>query len=258
MKPSGNYSLLCRPRDDRNCFRCCPPIRAAAHDHLDHRAALHDEFLVNALKIEERKASRRETSGLSCWGLGYLDPGLRLIGCLLHPAGNDGRDLRDLTGYGDKCRRELCLEAKVFGRLSPAGTTFAVRLTDRLDSFEYSSGQANPVFRLLSWGEKIVEALAAAGPSALTREEYLARWKVFAAELEPASHAYPLEKVLERISPVEATVPSFQERYRAAMSHFVRRRRRIMTPPPRQPPFCASVGPGGKFRPVPTFRLGPA
>lgn len=40
----------------------------------------------------------------NCEFLGFLDPGRKRVGCLLHPAVNDGRDLRDLCFYG----RELC------------------------------------------------------------------------------------------------------------------------------------------------------
>ncbi|MFH1092129.1 MAG: hypothetical protein V1742_11235, partial [Pseudomonadota bacterium] len=67
-----------------------------------------------------------------------MDQGKTLIGCLLHPAQNKGADLRDLTGYGEKCRRELCREALTLSGLSRVLADFTLKLADGLDSFQYS------------------------------------------------------------------------------------------------------------------------
>ena len=239
--------MLCRPDDEKNCFRCCPPIRSAEYDHIDHRDSLHQELLVNTAQVRERTTALLETSGFKCWGLGYLDSKQRLVGCLLHPAGNNGLDLRDLTGYGDKCRRELCFEARVLAELPPDQARFVLELSDGLDSFEYSSPKINPVFRLLLWGTKVIGALAKAEPHGLTREQYLRKWKIFAQDLDPARHGLPMDKILDRKPPDQAASPVFQERYLAAMENFVRSHRRIMTPPHDNRPFVHQLGKTANF-----------
>lgn len=97
--------------------------------------------------------------GFWCWALGYLDPALKTIGCLLHPSRHEGVDLRFLTGYGAKCARELCYEAHQFDRLSDAAQLFWLELARGLNSFYFSSPRANPLFHLLRWGPTVLEGV---------------------------------------------------------------------------------------------------
>ena len=148
---------LCRPRADLACFRCCPPIRPAGYDHADWRGSLRRLLVENtaAFKTGAALADPRSITGFFCWGLGFLDGSGRLIGCLLHPARHGGDDLRRLTGYGEKCRRETCPEAEVFAGRGPAVRKALLDLAATGDSFAFSSPAANPLWRLLSWGEAL-------------------------------------------------------------------------------------------------------
>ena len=82
---------------------------------------------------------RKPMLGFWCDGLGFLGQGERKAGCLFHPARNQGRDLRELTGYGAKCRREWCLEARAFARLSAAEQDCLLDLCQDMDSFFFSA-----------------------------------------------------------------------------------------------------------------------
>ena len=225
MPESGHYSDLCRPDHRRSCFRCCPPIRPAHYDHGDHRGFLTREFLENTRTLPDRLSVNRPITGFSCWGLGFLDSSLGLVGCLLHPAANDGQDLRDLTGYGAKCRRELCREARELTRLPGDLADFVLGLTTGLDSFDYSSPRANPAFCLLEWGPAVVAALRAAEPAGLNREDYLARHGFLARDLVPARDRFALERLLESGSLSDLSRPGFLEAYQKAVLTFTRRRR---------------------------------
>jgi len=153
---------LCRPRPDLSCFGCCPPIRPQGYDHLDFKAGLVPQLRANT---EALAAGQRGgfISGVSCWGLGFLDQTERLVGCLIHPAQNQGRDLRVLTGFQDKCARELCPQARVFAVLEePLRATLldlAIGPQRKTDSFVFSSPKKNPLWKLLDWGPVVLGAL---------------------------------------------------------------------------------------------------
>ena len=141
---------LCRPHQELSCFRCCPPIRPAGYDHLAHRPQLLRFLSENTAALSQNGPQLRPITGFSCWGLGFLDASERLVGCLLHPARNQGRDQRGLTGYGQKCARELCPQAQVFAALPPLVQEVALSLCQGQDSFAFSSPKANPLWGLLS------------------------------------------------------------------------------------------------------------
>ncbi|MEJ5348907.1 MAG: hypothetical protein WHS46_09490 [Desulfosoma sp.] len=151
---------LCAPDADRSCFGCCPPIRPHGYDPLNWVSSLKREFRENRDAISKNIFSSRSIVGFSCWALGYLDAKGQLIGCLLHPARNEGRDLRHLTGYEEKCAREFCLQAKHFHSLTAPTQTFWLGLAAGLCSFYYSSPRANPLFHVLLWGPIILEKIA--------------------------------------------------------------------------------------------------
>jgi hypothetical protein len=102
----------------------------------------------------------KATVGFFCPGLGFLDARGRTAGCLLHPAGNEGRDLREPTGYAAKCARESCPAARAFAALAPAGRGVLLEACAGLDAFGFSSPRENPVMRLLAFGPAVAEAAA--------------------------------------------------------------------------------------------------
>ena len=120
-------------------------------------------------------------TGFSCWALGYLDKGYRLIGCLLHPAQNDGVDLRYRIDYGEKCARELCPEAHYFLELDKVEQTFWLHLADGFDSFSYSSRKSNPLFSLMGWGKRLLgQVCAKEGGRRFSRESFFRAYPFFA------------------------------------------------------------------------------
>ncbi len=150
---------LCQPYPDTLCFGCCPPIRPPHYDPLDYITTLRREFADNRRRFHLLGPRQGTIVGFSCWALGFLDATGRRIGCLLHPAQHLGRDLRNVTGYGDKCRRERCLVASTFAALSPKAQFFWLEPASGLPSFYYSSPRANPLFHILLWGAPVLERL---------------------------------------------------------------------------------------------------
>lgn len=233
----GRFSSLCRPDKDRSCFACCPPIRPAGYDHADHRSDLIGKLDQNTRALELGPLGAKAITGFSCWGLGFLDRERTLAGCLLHPAQNQGRDLRDLTGYGEKCRRELCPEASLFSALPPGQAVFVLTLTRGLDSFEYSSPIKNRAFCLLRWGPLVIERLAALEPGGLARAEFRSRWAVLDRELTPERDGFAVEVLLRRLSLMDLNRPPFLARYKKALSMFIAARRAMAKPPLDNRPF---------------------
>lgn len=196
MTNPARFSSLCRPDAQKSCFGCCPPIRPAGYDHLDHALFLRRELAANTQALKKGPPTEKIITGYVCWGLGFLDADFRLIGCLLHPARHAGQDLRDLTGYGPKCRRELCAPARLFEALPQDARASLLSLGQGLDSFAYSSPRANPIFRLLAWGKTIVLAYASAEPGGQPPAG-LAHSYPGLLTLTPAAHAFLLELALE-------------------------------------------------------------
>ena len=192
---------LCAPDATRHCFACCPPIRPAGYDPLDWVGSLKREFRQHRETLLQNVPSRKPITGFSCWALGYLDPSGSLIGCLLHPTRHGGHDLRDLTGYGQKCARELCLQARYFSQLRAQTQHFWLDLTAGLNSFFYSSTRANPLFHLLLWGPEILEKLSDwARSEELTVTEILYEYPFLTREVfAPRAYRFLIELVLRRV-----------------------------------------------------------
>lgn len=241
-------SSLCCPDDDKSCFACCPPIRPAGYDHLDHRRILTRQFWENTGALEKEGPREKIIVGYSCWGLGFLDKKGKRIGCLLHPSRNQGRDLRDLTGYGDKCRRELCPEAGLFSQLVPESARLVLGLADGLDSFTFSSRKTNPAFRLLNWGEQIIGRLTEAEPGGLPVDEYRSRYAFLAEVLDPAKDAFPIESLLEKRDLEGLNQPAFLIEYRRIMAEFAGRHRLVAEPAFDGRPYLHHLGLSATFR----------
>ena len=154
---------LCSPGRGLTCFACCPPIRPAGHDHLDHRSSWRRFLSDNRSEFLAGRRPDKEILGFFCPGLGFLDPAGRTAGCLYHPLRNDGHDLRVATGYQPKCARETCPELRAFARLDPAAREALLELCAGLDAFVFSSRRANPVMRLLAFGPTVATAVAGLG-----------------------------------------------------------------------------------------------
>jgi len=182
------------PDDKKSCFACCPPIRPSGYEHIQYENIIKRLLRENTRSFRSRK---HHITGFSCWALGYLDKDFGQVGCLLHPAQNNGKDLRDLTGYGEKCRRESCLEAMIFSHLGHDTKNFLIQFANGLNSFSYSSRKFNPLFRLLRWGEEVLEHIA-------KREDYCTmilpllegRYPFLKAGMDPRGVAYPVKFLL--------------------------------------------------------------
>lgn len=142
-------STLCYPDGKKSCFACCPPIRPQRYEHISFKTIIHRELVNNTLRFKNSIPSRRPITGYSCWAMAYIDDSFKIPGCLLHPYLNQGEDLRYLVDYGEKCKRESCIEYDLFSILSEKEKLFYIRMTDRMDFFTYSSRRLNPLFHLL-------------------------------------------------------------------------------------------------------------
>jgi len=181
---AGRFSTLCFPDGEKSCFYCCPPIREPQADSLDLLAEKIQLFRLNRRNLSKNRQDAGEIHGESCWGLGFLDPREKLIGCLLHPCQNQGTDRRNLTGYRSKCAGTLCQEAITFSRLNPIRQRFYLDLADGMDSFHYSSRRANPLMKILPWGVPVLDAIFLLEQGkAPARMEFISRYNFFWHEL---------------------------------------------------------------------------
>lgn len=186
-------STLCFPDGDKTCFACCPPIRPAGYDHADYEGIIKRVLRENTKAYLPEETSVRPITGFSCWALGYLDPGFRLVGCLLHPARHQGIDLRFRVDFGEKCRREICPEAYVFDCLEDDIRAFWLQTARDLDSFSYSSRQRNPLFLFLDWGPDILKMIAEQDPGGAHSASSLVKaFPLLASHLSPRAWAYPV------------------------------------------------------------------
>ncbi len=156
---------LCMPGGGLSCFACCPPIRPAGYDHADYASSLRRLFCDNRAAFLAGELPARPVVGFSCPGLGFLDRRGSMVGCLLHPARNQGRDLREATGYAGKCRRETCPEARAYAALKSGERDALAALCAGMDPFTFQSRSRNPVMRILAFGPAAAAALAGLGLS---------------------------------------------------------------------------------------------
>ncbi len=191
--PHVREPTLCLPDQEKSCFACCPPIRPAGYEHIQHRTIIQRILRENTRGFERRNRNAHPITGFSCWALGYLDDACRLAGCLLHPTRHQGEDLRFLTGYGEKCRRENCPESGIFLALSLLARGFWLHLADGLDSFQYSSRRINPLFRFLGWGAYLLDAVAGEEDGKSVSPDFLSKsYPVLQSDAEPRANAYLL------------------------------------------------------------------
>jgi hypothetical protein len=232
----GSYSSLCCPDDEKSCFRCCPPIRPPHYDHLDYKTFLARELAENTRAFKHCRPTKKNITGFTCWGLGFLDSRFSKIGCLLHPARNHQNDLRDLTGYGDKCRRELCHEARQFQKLSPELATRLLILAKDLDSFAFSSPQKNPLFKLLHWSPRIIRNVFQKTPD-LDREAYISQWSFLTEDLNAGRDEWLITLFMESLALEHMGADRFLQEYKRFLLKLERKLGPVIMPPLENRPY---------------------
>jgi len=114
----GDFVHLCQPGEGKSCGACC-----GLYNYADSRRESLDARLTERTRLfREMVRGREDLAGYAdrirhvedpakryeviycCEYLGYIDPGRKKVGCLLHPCQNGGEDLRDVSFYG----QELC------------------------------------------------------------------------------------------------------------------------------------------------------
>lgn len=191
------------PAPKLSCFACCPPIRPAGYDHAQDRGSWRRMFSENRAAFLAGQLPDRVQIGFSCPGLGFLDASGSQVGCLLHPARNQGRDLREPTGYRGKCARESCPQSRAYAALPQGLRAALTALCAGMDPFTFSSRILNPVMRLLAFGPEV--ASAAAAGSAPSDIETLSAW-TWLQEADPA-HGWLLARLLDGRGPGLLTEP---------------------------------------------------
>ncbi len=194
-----NPSLtLCFPDRQKSCFACCPPIRPAGYEHLQHKNINKRILRENTAAFVSEERTIVPITGFSCWALGYVDENYRLVGCLLHPSQNDGLDLRYRVNYATKCQRESCREAQTFSELALSVKRFWLHLADGLDSFSYSSQTTNFLFRMIDWGTHLLNVISVIRSNRIyTTKSFLTVFPFFSTSLSPRAHAYLLNRLIK-------------------------------------------------------------
>jgi hypothetical protein len=190
---------FCLPHTGKSCFACCPPIRPAGYEHIQHRNIIRRLLRENTESFNGHAKHKIPITGFSCWALGYLDENHKLTGCLLHPAQNGGVDLRYRTDYGEKCERELCPEAKTFSGLRLEAKEFWLQLAEGLDSFSYSSRELNPLFEMMNWGGHLLGLLASnENYKTFDKESFFRSYPLFSTKTPARANAYLVKWLAER------------------------------------------------------------
>ena len=190
---------LCFPDAEKSCFACCPPIRTAGYEHIQYKNIIKRILRENTRAFAGRKQGISPITGYSCWALGYLDKEYRLVGCLLHPSRNKGEELRYRIDYGEKCKRESCIESKIFMTLSIKERKFWLHLADGFDSFSYSSATINPLFHIMGWGSSLLRLIAMnEDMNSFSKEFFSCKYIFFHTSLNPRANAYLINQILKK------------------------------------------------------------
>ena len=116
---------LCQPDSGKSCGACCglynyrESTRSSLEGRLKRRTEAFrkiERYTPDALEEFSDWVRHTEPQGKlletihNCEFLGFLDEGLRRVGCLLHPCRHGGKDLRGCSFYGaELCDGHLCL-----------------------------------------------------------------------------------------------------------------------------------------------------
>jgi len=207
-------SSLCFPDKLKSCFACCPPIRSAEYDHLDHKNIIRKILLENRREYNPEDKNVRPVTGFSCWAMGFIDSENRQAGCLLHPCRNNGNDLRFRIDYGSKCLREGCQEAGIFETLNEDEKLFWLNLAQGMDTFEYSSRKINVLFKLLGWGNSLLTIIAdEESDIQYTKQGFLDTYPFFSTELSPKGYSYLLTSIVSEAGTSILKKKKFKEEF---------------------------------------------
>ena len=114
---------LCQPDAGKSCGACCGLYNYAdsTRPELLRRLVARTERMQlvrsGLITLSEYRAETEASEDqrriyetiYTCEFLGFIDVERRAVGCLLHPAGNGGNDLRDESFYGQKlCAGHFC------------------------------------------------------------------------------------------------------------------------------------------------------
>ncbi len=114
---------LCQPDDSKSCAACCGIYNYVKNtrQQLVERLRLRTRLFSLVRKgdvsistyrevLRHREDQRRIYKTIyACEFVGFLDARETRVGCMLHPAQNDGHDMRDIGFYGKKlCETHLC------------------------------------------------------------------------------------------------------------------------------------------------------
>ena len=127
----NDFVHLCQPDKQKSCGACCglynyqDSTRDALDTRLKTRTTLFKDtvkkrsdlsYYANQVKGAEDFAKRYDVI-YCCEYLGYLNTTCTNVGCLLHPAQNNGDDLRDVSFYGQElCAGHFCPSHHYFSR----------------------------------------------------------------------------------------------------------------------------------------------
>ena len=161
-------------------------------------------------------------TGFSCWALGYLEKDYRLVGCMLHPAQNRGIDLRYRIDYGDKCRREVCQEAKTFSDLDADQKGFWVQMANGLDSFAYSSRKMNPLFKMMGWGTYLLGLIASKEKyGRFTSDTFFQAYPFFTTKISPKANVYLVNRLVSEEKTHLLKNDSFRQEFEGFRLHLL-------------------------------------
>ena len=126
MKTEKQEIILCQPDNSKSCAACCGLYNTEDHSHelvsfnLRQRTNLFRGFKGDPPdwsekyqeEIEELELPTRKLAEAiyNCPFLGYLNSDETIVGCMLHPRQNNGKDWRDCAFYGkDICASHICI-----------------------------------------------------------------------------------------------------------------------------------------------------
>ena len=128
---SNKFVHLCQPDQQKSCGACCGlyNYQNSTRDALDARLTTRTMLFRDVVKNRSDLSyyagqvkgiedfSKRYDVIYCCEYLGYLDATHTKVGCLLHPAQNNGDDLRDVSFYGQElCAGHFCPSYHYFSR----------------------------------------------------------------------------------------------------------------------------------------------
>lgn len=120
---NSNIIVLCQPDEGKSCGACCglynyvDSSRSSLAQRLRSRTKRFRELVKSpddlkhySMQTVAAEDFRKRYEVIHCCEyLGFLDKDEKKVGCLLHPEQNSGKDMRDISFYGQElCAGHLC------------------------------------------------------------------------------------------------------------------------------------------------------